>query len=91
MYVDKWERNKNTAAEFVPCVFYGQLRSIYRVFFSSAYRPLDIAEGTEIWMAEIKSCKLLNNPIPGLDSIQLYQGFGQTHCADITCIDGLVG
>jgi hypothetical protein len=43
-------------------------------------------------MVEIKCCKLIDDAVPGLEeAIVFYQSHGQTHCADITCVIGLVG
>ena len=42
-------------------------------------------------MVEVRSCDILDDEVDGLDAIRFYKTYGQIHCADITCIDGLVG
>lgn len=90
MYIDKHAHDRNAASDFILETFYGQLEHVYVVRFVNPCPALRIFSPTTIIMAQIKSCKLTDTQIPGLD-IHFYHGMGSTDVIDVTSLQCVVG
>ncbi|KAJ3912137.1 hypothetical protein F5877DRAFT_18594, partial [Lentinula edodes] len=90
MYIDKYANHRNIEPEFSLKTFYGQLQHIYVVRFTNPCPVLQISSPRTLIMAQIKSCKLTNSQVSGLD-IHFYHGMGSTHVIDITSLQCIVG
>ncbi|KAJ3875027.1 hypothetical protein F5051DRAFT_334641 [Lentinula edodes] len=90
MYIDKYANRRNIEPEFSLETFYGQLQHIYVVRFTNPCPALQISSPRTLIMAQIKSCKLTDSQVPGLD-IHFYHGMGSTHVIDITSLQCVVG
>jgi hypothetical protein len=92
MLVDKYAHQPRRRPEYMLQTFYGQLQHIYVVRFNGACPGLGCEDGTVIFLAAVKTCKLdgPDSQLRSLD-IQFYSSEGATHIVDMTSIQCLVG
>jgi hypothetical protein len=92
MLVDKYARQPRRRPEYKLQTFYGRLQHIYVVQFNGACPGLGCEDGTAIFLAAVKTCKLdgPDSQLRSLD-IRFYSSEGAIHVVDITSIQCLVG